>query len=197
MQASNRRHHHGLRHHVLDPRCDVRCHGGGVGRLRQPRRKPAGSPRPEPRPERLGQLSAIPELSRCVVGPFPRVGEVGRRSINGAGCWLSRKNRGRARSSADISLSKARNWRGLIAKEGARGGATMFPSSLKGQAFAGSILVGLIWATPIAPAAAQQKAAPPDLSSNQVGWISLGGDIMDVLGAPRHCVRRSRPSLCS
>src|SRR6516225_9058599 len=82
-----------------------------------------------------------------------------------------------------MSSSKAGNCLGLIVKEGARGGATMFPSSLKGQAIAGSILFGLIWATPIVPAAAQQKAAPPDLSSNQVGWISIGGDIMDVPGA--------------
>jgi hypothetical protein len=65
----------------------------------------------------------------------------------------------------------------------------MFPSSLKGQVFAGSILAGLIWATPILPAAAQQKAAPPDLSSNQVGWISIGGDIMDVPGARPGIVR--------
>src|SRR5262249_48568347 len=72
---------------------------------------------------------------------------------------------------------------------GARGGATMFPSSLKGQLFAGSILVGLIWATPIVPAAAQQKAASPDFSSNQVGWISIGGDIMDVPGARPGIVR--------
>ena len=65
----------------------------------------------------------------------------------------------------------------------------MFPSSLKGQAIAGSILFDLIWATPIVPAAAQQKAAPPDLSSNQVGWISIGGDIMDVPGARPGIVR--------
>ena len=63
----------------------------------------------------------------------------------------------------------------------------MFPSSLKGHAFTGSILAGLIWATPIVPAAAQQKA--PDFSSNQVGWISIGGDIMDVPGARPGVVR--------
>jgi hypothetical protein len=37
------------------------------------------------------------------------------------------------------------------------------------------------------PAAAQQKA--PDFSSNQVGWISIGGDIMDVPGARPGVVR--------
>jgi hypothetical protein len=81
-----------------------------------------------------------------------------------------------------MSLSQA-----LIAKEDARGGASMFPSILGGHAFTGSVLAGLIWATPIVPAAAQQKA--PDFSSNQVGWISLGGDIMDVPGARPGIVR--------
>ena len=65
----------------------------------------------------------------------------------------------------------------------------MFPSSHKGHAFAGSILVGLIWATPIVPAVAQQKTASPDFSANQVGWISIGGDIMDVPGARPGIVR--------
>jgi hypothetical protein len=81
-----------------------------------------------------------------------------------------------------MSLSQA-----LIAKEDAGGGASMFPSILKGHAFTGSVLAGLIWAMPIAPAAAQQKA--PDFSSNQAGWISLGGDIMDVPGARPGIVR--------
>ena len=63
----------------------------------------------------------------------------------------------------------------------------MFPSSLKGHAFTGSILAGLIWATPVVPAAAEQKA--PDFSSNQVGWISIGGDIVDVPGARPGIVR--------
>jgi hypothetical protein len=40
---------------------------------------------------------------------------------------------------------------------------------------AGSILAGLAWAAPTAPAAAQQKAAPPDFSSNQVAWVGVGG----------------------
>jgi hypothetical protein len=63
----------------------------------------------------------------------------------------------------------------------------MFPLGLTGYAFTGSILAGLIWAMPIIPAAAQQKA--PDFSSNQVGWISIGGDIMDVPGARPGIVR--------
>ena len=43
------------------------------------------------------------------------------------------------------------------------------------RVLAGSILAGLIWAAPIAPAVAQQKAAPPDFSSNEVGWVGLNG----------------------
>jgi hypothetical protein len=40
---------------------------------------------------------------------------------------------------------------------------------------AGSILAGLAWAAPTAPAVAQHNAAPPDFSSNQVGWVGVGG----------------------
>jgi len=39
---------------------------------------------------------------------------------------------------------------------------------------AASVLAGLAWAAS-APAVAQQKAAPPDFSSNQVGWVGVGG----------------------
>jgi len=41
---------------------------------------------------------------------------------------------------------------------------------------AGSILVGLMAATPIAQPLAQQKAAPPDFPSNNVGWVGLNGN---------------------
>jgi len=44
------------------------------------------------------------------------------------------------------------------------------------RVLAGSILAGLIWAVPAAPVVAQQKAAPPDFSSNQVGWVGLNGN---------------------
>jgi hypothetical protein len=47
--------------------------------------------------------------------------------------------------------------------------------TLRGRVLAGSILAGLIWAAPNAPAAAQQKTAPPDFSSNQFGWVGVGG----------------------
>src|SRR6266550_6837173 len=41
---------------------------------------------------------------------------------------------------------------------------------------AGSILVGLMAATPIAQPLAQQKPAAPDFSSNNVGWVGLNGN---------------------
>jgi hypothetical protein len=40
---------------------------------------------------------------------------------------------------------------------------------------AGSILAGMMLAVPAAPAAAQQKAAPPEFSSSQFGWVGMGG----------------------
>jgi hypothetical protein len=44
--------------------------------------------------------------------------------------------------------------------------------TLRARLCAGGILAGL-WSGPAAPAAAQ-PAAPPDFSSNQVGWVGLG-----------------------
>ncbi len=44
------------------------------------------------------------------------------------------------------------------------------------RVLAGSILAGLIWAVPAEQVVAQQKAAPPDFSSNQVGWVGLNGN---------------------
>src|SRR5436190_5374259 len=41
---------------------------------------------------------------------------------------------------------------------------------------AGGILVGLMAAASIAQPVAQQKAAPPDFSSNNVGWVGLNGN---------------------
>jgi hypothetical protein len=37
------------------------------------------------------------------------------------------------------------------------------------------MLAAVAWVAPAAPAAAQQKAAPPDFSSNQFGWVGMGG----------------------
>jgi hypothetical protein len=48
--------------------------------------------------------------------------------------------------------------------------------TLREKLLAGSILVGVMAAAPIAQAVAQQKAAPPDFSSNNVGWVGLNGN---------------------
>jgi len=47
--------------------------------------------------------------------------------------------------------------------------------TLSARLLAGSILAGLMGTAPTAPAIAQQTAAPPDFSSNQVGWVGLNG----------------------
>ena len=47
--------------------------------------------------------------------------------------------------------------------------------TLRANPLVGSILMGAIAAAPIAPAVAQQKAVPPDFSSNNVGWVGLNG----------------------
>jgi hypothetical protein len=65
-------------------------------------------------------------------------------------------------------------------------------SSLKlsGRSFAGSILAGLMGSllgtTSTAPAVAQQKAAPPDFSSNQVGWVGVNGGGPGFTPVPGH-----------
>src|SRR3984893_1668824 len=48
--------------------------------------------------------------------------------------------------------------------------------ALREGVLAGSILAGLVLAAPTPPAVAQQKAAPLDFSSNQVGWVGLNGN---------------------
>jgi hypothetical protein len=47
--------------------------------------------------------------------------------------------------------------------------------TLSHRVIAGGMLAGLAWAAPAAPAVAQQKTAVPDFSSNQTGWIGIGG----------------------
>src|SRR5258708_28382813 len=56
------------------------------------------------------------------------------------------------------------------------------------------ILAGLVGAALTTGIAAQQRASLPDFSSNQVGWIPIGGDFIEVPGGgpplahndPRH-----------
>jgi hypothetical protein len=52
----------------------------------------------------------------------------------------------------------------------------MFSMTLRGTLLALSILVGVIAAAPSAKLVAQQKAAPPDFSSNNAGWVGLNGN---------------------
>src|SRR5215470_17074751 len=52
---------------------------------------------------------------------------------------------------------------------------TMSSFTLSARLLAGSILAGLMGATSATSVVAQQKAAPPDFSSNQVGWVGLNG----------------------
>ena len=47
--------------------------------------------------------------------------------------------------------------------------------ALSARFVAGSVLTGIIGATAATPAPAQQKAGPPDFSSNQVGWVGVNG----------------------
>ena len=59
--------------------------------------------------------------------------------------------------------------------------------TLRERVLAGSILASLLWAAPIAPAVAQQKAAPPDFSSDRtVGWVGLAGNGPGFAPVPGH-----------
>jgi hypothetical protein len=52
---------------------------------------------------------------------------------------------------------------------------TLREQIVAGSILAGSLLAVFMAAAPTAPAAAQQKAAAPDFSSNGVGWVELNG----------------------
>jgi hypothetical protein len=65
----------------------------------------------------------------------------------------------------------------------------MYALTARQGILASGILASLIWAMPNAPAIAEQQAGPPDFSSSQLGWISIGGDLIDVPGARVSIVR--------
>ncbi len=65
----------------------------------------------------------------------------------------------------------------------------MYSFTVREGVLAGGILTGLFAAMSSAPAIAEQKADPPDFSSNQTGWISIGGDLIEVPGARVSIVR--------
>jgi hypothetical protein len=58
------------------------------------------------------------------------------------------------------------------------------PTYTSRRVLAGSVLAGVTWAVLAAEVAAHQKASPPDLSSNQVGWIATNPDFLAVPGGP-------------
>src|SRR5262249_39204551 len=68
------------------------------------------------------------------------------------------------------------------------GEGTMSTFDSSGRVFARGILTGLIYAALGAWAAAQDKASPPDFSSNQVGWLTFNVDFSIVPGgtSPLH-----------
>jgi hypothetical protein len=48
--------------------------------------------------------------------------------------------------------------------------------TLRARLLAGSVLCGMTAVALIAPSAAQQKAAPPDFSDDNAGWVALNGN---------------------
>src|SRR5258708_1490621 len=58
----------------------------------------------------------------------------------------------------------------------------MSSSTLSVRMLAGGILAGLMWAAP----AVAQKAAAPDFSSNQTGWVGIGGGGPGFVAVPGH-----------
>ena len=64
-------------------------------------------------------------------------------------------------------------------------------STLTKRLLAGAVFTGLaaaalcIVAQPAAAQQGQPKAAPPDFSANQAGWVTMGGDLLPVPGSPK------------
>src|SRR5262244_1028433 len=112
---------------------------------------------------------AISALSRSVCGPLPLPSSGGKCTLCGA---------------AEGNFGPQLDGRGAEAREGqdfdqdasndTAGDATMSLFTSTERLFASSILLGVAAAL-VVPAAAQQKAAPPDFSSDNVGWVGLNG----------------------
>jgi hypothetical protein len=60
----------------------------------------------------------------------------------------------------------------------------MFASTSTTRWLAGGVLTGLICAALTGSLAAQEKAAPPDFSSNQTGWLTFAVEFKPVPGGP-------------
>jgi hypothetical protein len=60
----------------------------------------------------------------------------------------------------------------------------MFTFASRAKLLAGTVLTGLICVMLTAGAAAQQKASPPDFSSNQAGWLTFAVEFAGGPGGP-------------
>jgi hypothetical protein len=60
----------------------------------------------------------------------------------------------------------------------------MSTCALRAKLLAGSVWTGAAYLTLIVGVAAQQKASPPDFSSNQFGWLTTSGEFIAVPGEP-------------
>jgi hypothetical protein len=58
--------------------------------------------------------------------------------------------------------------------------------ALRERLLVGGVLTAVVSAAPTASVMAQQKAAPPDFSSNQVGWVGVGGGGPGFVAVPGH-----------
>jgi hypothetical protein len=65
----------------------------------------------------------------------------------------------------------------------------MLTFTSRSRFFARGIATGLVGAALTTAMAAHQRASPPDFSSNQVGWLPIGGDFIEVAGEGPGLVR--------
>jgi hypothetical protein len=61
--------------------------------------------------------------------------------------------------------------------------------ALTARCLACGVLTALVGGTLTSAVASEQKASPPDFSSNLVGWIPIGGDFIEVAGSRPALVR--------
>jgi hypothetical protein len=60
----------------------------------------------------------------------------------------------------------------------------MFAFTSRARFLAGGVLTSLVYVALTAGTTAQQKASPPDFSSNQAGWLTFRGEFIAVSGGP-------------
>jgi hypothetical protein len=71
----------------------------------------------------------------------------------------------------------------ISARDERKGRGTMSALTLRKKFLAGGVLTGLACVALAAQVAAQRNTAPPDFSSNETGWVSVG-DLIGVSGGP-------------